>query len=95
MDAAEGDPAIEETAALLHDVFVEVPFGCVHHQVCDLDVVDRLHCLAAGVADHRAGLEVLEIVVIAGQFAGLHGRHPIAAVNCRTGFRACPANCPR
>ena len=77
-DAAEGDPAIEDAAVLAHDVLVEVPFGRVHHQVGDLDVVDRLHRLAAGMAEHRAGPEVLEIVVVAGQFGGLQGRHSIA-----------------
>ena len=54
-DTAKGDSAIEDAALLLHDVFVEVSFGSVHHQVGDLNIVDRLHGLASGMAEHRAG----------------------------------------
>src|SRR5262245_6308324 len=69
-DAAEAQPLTPR--ARLHEVLVEVALGGVHGDVGDPDLLERFDRLAAGMAQDLADLEVLEVVVPAGEGGDLH-----------------------
>ena len=89
VDAAEHHALREDAARvlLLHRVLVEVALGGVHHQVREEHVVHLGHGLAAVMAQQQADLEVLEVVVGAGQFGASHAALPF----CATAAKARPA----
>ncbi len=64
-DAAEGDAMADRIGR--HQVLVEMALRRVHHQVGDQYVVDLADGLAARVLVNVAEVEVLEIIVAAGQ----------------------------
>src|SRR5436190_8780781 len=69
-DAAEAQPLA--VVGALGQVLVEVRLGGVHGDVGDPDLLERLDGLAAGMTQHVAGLEVLEVVGCPGQRGDLH-----------------------
>src|SRR5882757_3949221 len=69
-DAAEAQPLAPR--ARLHQVLVEVALGGVHGDVGDPHLLERLDGLAAGVLQHLADGEVLEVVVLSGEGRDFH-----------------------
>src|SRR5215218_3276694 len=69
-DATETQPLA--VVGRLGQVLVEVRLGRVHGHVGDPDLLHRLDGLAAGVFQHVADLEILEVVGLAGQRGDLH-----------------------